>query len=367
MEEVKCMGCGVMLQTEDENKIGYTTEAALERDHILCKRCYRLKHYNEIVDVTMDNEDFVRILTQIGAEDALVVKVIDLFDLTGSIVSGMLRLIGYNDMILVGNKRDLLPKAVKDTKIINWVRRSIKEFGLKVVDCCLTSSTKGHGINELLEIIEEHRKGRDVYIVGCTNVGKSTLVNAIIKRYTDKTEDVITISHYPGTTLGLIEIPLDSKSFLIDTPGIINPLQYSHYLHKKNIKYLLPKKEIKPKIYQLQAKQSLFISGFARFDFVSGEDASFVCFFNNDLKIHRTKLQNADDLFLKHKGELLSPPSHEELENLGEFKKHRFKTPNYKCDLVICGLGFITIDQPYLQITVHAPKQIGVFIRHSLL
>ena len=47
-----------------------------------------------------------------------------------------------------------------------------------------------------MEMIEKYRKGRDVYIVGCTNVGKSTLVNRIIKRFTEEREDIITTSHF---------------------------------------------------------------------------------------------------------------------------------------------------------------------------
>ena len=81
-----------------------------------------------------------------------------------------------------------------------------------------------------LELIEKYRKGRDVYIVGCTNVGKSTLVNRIIKRFTEEREDIITTSHFPGTTLDIIEIPLDDCSAIVDTPGIINEHQLAHYV-----------------------------------------------------------------------------------------------------------------------------------------
>ena len=45
----------------------------------------------------------------------------------------------------------------------------------------LTSAQNHHAIKELIQRIEKLRKGRDVYVVGVTNVGKSTLINAIIK------------------------------------------------------------------------------------------------------------------------------------------------------------------------------------------
>ena len=83
-----------------------------------------------------------------------------------------------------------------------------------------------------MEKIEQYRKGRDVYVVGVTNVGKSTLINAIIQEITGD-KDIITTSRFPGTTLDKIEIPLDDGSYIYDTPGIIHRHQMAHYLTAK--------------------------------------------------------------------------------------------------------------------------------------
>lgn len=56
------------------------------------------------------------------------------------------------------------------------------EEGLRPVDVVLTSAQNKHAIKEVIDKIEHYRKGRDVYVVGVTNVGKSTLINAIIKK-----------------------------------------------------------------------------------------------------------------------------------------------------------------------------------------
>ncbi len=363
----KCIGCGSEFQTENELNPGYIKQSVLDKnEEVLCQRCFRLKHYRDIVDVDLTNDDFVKILADIANRDALIVNVVDLFDISGSIISSIQRFIGNNDMILVGNKRDILPKALKDNKLKNWVRRIINEYGYKVIDVALVSAEKGHGIDELLTMIEQYRNNRDVYIIGCTNVGKSTLVNAIIKRFSENTEDIITVSQFPGTTLGLIEIPLNEQNNIIDTPGIINNHQYAFYLDKRHLSHILPKKEIKPKVYQLESKQTLFFDGLARFDFLFGNRTSFVCYFSNEVKIHRTKLENAFNLFEKHIGELLSPPTKDEYELMGEYVKHQFKTTKEKCDIVISGLGFITIDAPDISVCVSSPKNVGVFIRPSL-
>lgn len=66
-------------------------------------------------------------------------------------------------------------------------------------------------MQELLDTIEKYRESRDVYVVGVTNVGKSTLINQIIQQ-TVGVQDVITTSQFPGTTLDKIEIPLDDST-----------------------------------------------------------------------------------------------------------------------------------------------------------
>ena len=38
----------------------------------------------------------------------------------------------------------------------------------------------------------------------------------------------------PGTTLDMIDIPLDETSFMYDTPGIIQEHQMTHLVSEKN-------------------------------------------------------------------------------------------------------------------------------------
>lgn len=369
MNELYCIGCGAKIQSDDEKSPGYVPSKNLEKseEEILCKRCFRLRHYNEITDVNMSSDDYLKLLRKISEDDALVLMIVDIFDFTGSFIPGINRHTGSNNLIVVGNKIDLLPKSSNHNRLKNWMRRLLKEYGLKPIDVSLISSLKGHGIDNLMELIESYRKNRNVYVVGCTNVGKSSLINRIIKNFTDVKEDVITTSHFPGTTLDMISIPLDNDNFIIDTPGIINEHQYAHYISPKSLKLITPKKEIKPIVNQLNPNQTLFYGGLARVDFTKGNRCSFVSYMPNSINIHRTKLEKADELFINHKGELLSPPNKEEIDKLPKMVKQNFVTPDYKCDIVISGLGFISINQKDSHITVHAPSGVGVFIRQSII
>ncbi len=366
MSEYLCIGCGVKIQTEDKNALGYAPQSAIEKETIICQRCFRLKHYNEVQDVDLTDDDFLKILNTIGKSDALIVKIVDIFDFNGSWLPGLHRFVGKNKILLVGNKVDLLPKSVKRNKLINWMKQEAKELGLKPEDVFLVSAAKGQAIKEVAEAIDSYREGKDVYIVGCTNVGKSTFINRILKEVTGE-GDVITTSHFPGTTLDIIEIPLADGKALIDTPGIINHHQMAHYIDKRDLKIITPKKEIKPKVYQLNEEQTLFIGGLARFDYISGGRRSFVCHFSNELNLHRTKLEKADELYTNHAGELLTPPRPEQMETFPELIKHEFNVKEGKVDIVFSGLGWITINEPGAKVAAHVPKGVHAIMRRSLI
>ncbi|SDH46668.1 hypothetical protein SAMN05192534_10613 [Alteribacillus persepolensis] len=362
-----CAGCGARIQTEDPSSSGYVPSSALKRNVIICQRCFRLKHYNEVQDIDLDNTDFTDKLHELGKRNALIVKVVDLFDFEGSWISGFHRYIGENDVILLANKVDLLPKSTNKNKLKNWIYRTAKEHGLYVKDILFMSAEKNIGVVEAAQAMDAYRNGKDVYVTGCTNVGKSTFINKLIQEFDGDEEQLITTSHFPGTTLDTIDLPLDDGSRLYDTPGIMNNKQMAHYVTKQDLKQLLPVKEIKPRIFQLNSQQTLFVAGFLRVDFLRGDPNSFVAYFANNLHIHRTKQEKAEQLYSNHAGEMLSPPSKETLERMPAFVKHSFKIKKEKTDIVISGFGWISVIEPGAEVEVYAPEGVGVSLREAVI
>ncbi len=61
-EPLFCIGCGAQIQTADPKGPGYTPQSAiqkgLESGELYCQRCFRLRHYNEIVPVGLTDDDF---------------------------------------------------------------------------------------------------------------------------------------------------------------------------------------------------------------------------------------------------------------------------------------------------------------------
>ena len=136
--DLVCIGCGVKVQTEDPKGLGYAPKSALEKENIICQRCFKLKHYNEVQDVSLTDDDFLKILNKVGETDSLIVKIVDIFDFNGSWLPGLHRFVGGNDVLLIGNKVDLLPKSVKHNKLINWMKQSCEGIGLTSSRCAFS-------------------------------------------------------------------------------------------------------------------------------------------------------------------------------------------------------------------------------------
>ncbi|RMC39140.1 ribosome biogenesis GTPase YqeH [Lactobacillus sp. ESL0236] len=367
-DKIICIGCGAVLQSDEINEAGYLPAKRLkdaidtEDNDIYCQRCFRLRHYNEIMPVAIDNDDFLALLNSLAEKKSLIVNVVDLFDFTNSLLSSLTRFIGDNDFILVGNKFDLFPKNSRQSKIKDWMRQEANRVGLFPKKIFLVSAKKQKNLANLISYLDKRSQEQDVYFVGMTNVGKSTLINAIINQMGD-IKDLITTSRFPGTTLDKIEIPLENGHFLVDTPGIMSENQLATRLNARDLAVISPQKPMKPATYQLRLGNTLFLAGLGRIDYLKGEPTSFTVYVARDLYVHRTKTENADEFYLKHLGELLVPPA--DTTDLPALKGQEFHT-SVKSDLLFGGIGFITVPANCL-VKIYTPNRIGLGIRRALI
>lgn len=347
-ERIKCLGCGAFIQTDDPNKEGYIDKKVLEKktnslDNFYCKRCFDLKHYNRQMIVQKNYEEYISNLEDIKKSKGFIVNIVDGIDLDGSLIMGINTLFNSSNILLVVNKIDLFLNSINLNKVYDYIRRHLKECNIKVKDVLLMSSIKDEDIDRLIEKINElNDKQRDVYFVGMSNVGKSTILNKIINKFTGE-EDVITVSGSINTTLGNIVIPYNDKVNFIDTPGIVNEKNIVYYLDKDSLDYIRPTNYIKPKTFQLNPGQTIFVAGFARIDFLDCERCSIITNFANNLLIHRTKLENANEFYDKHKDDILIHPTPVERERLGEFKTKDYNLDGKKTDICFSGLGYVTL------------------------
>jgi hypothetical protein len=334
MNEKKCLGCGVTLQDENVLLEGYTVN--LEND--LCQRCFRLKNYGEYQATTRTNEEYKEILENVGKTKDLVIYVTDLLNIEQDLFN--IREFLPNKILLVLNKRDVIPKSVKDEKIINYFKEKYDFF----VDIVVVSSEKNINMDLLLRRIKFFQVTKNVYVCGHTNAGKSSLINALIKNYSESKQE-LTISPIPSTTLDSITIEINDYLTIIDTPGLIDEESITNYVSEKELKNINPKKEIKPRTYQIKAGQSLLIGDFVRLDYVEGEKNSFTLYMSNSISVKKIS-------FLKN-------------ESLKNFSKRTYQLP-FNQDIVIKGLGFVKIVNRGV-VDIYLNQRVGTFLRDNLI
>lgn len=338
----KCKGCGAYLQEEYPEKAGFIPK--LTWDSLYCKRCFRMKNYNELPKIVANNEDYLHVIDSVIKRNGLIVFVVDIFSFKSTFTKAMIDKLRKKDVILVANKYDLFPKSTSVGKIVNWLSHQCERIFFSVNAIHIVSSKKGYYIDELMNTIDLARKDRDVYFVGCANVGKSSLINALLKRNTSNNDDVIATSNIPGTTLDEITIPFfeDNKAF-IDTPGLINEFDILNHLLPDSFDFIIPNSEIKPITYQITEGNSICLAGLSSISFSDCDSLSVICYTSKNLYIHRCKTERLEELFKNQLGKLFNPPSDKDISSIEYDYIDFILDGSKKKDICFSGFGFISI------------------------
>jgi ribosome biogenesis GTPase YqeH len=343
----RCPGCGLILQSVDAILPGYVPQKHVEKHEVLlCQRCFKLQHYGEDIaqKESFKIDDFLTILHQAKQDNAVIIWVLDLMFYETSLSLTLLEALKGIKTYFVGTKRDLLPKSLSNDKLKAQIETFLKERHVIFEDILIASTKIKESLVTLQTIIAKQHANRDLYIFGAASSGKSSLINAFLKHFSNQTNKPITTSPFPGTTLRVIEIPLTSSQTIYDTPGYVAEHSLLNKVEKEVIKLIMPKVELKPKHYRLGAKESLAIGGLVRVDVLSGPKVSLSIYVANPVTFHRFSLIKAEERFyhLLKRG-LLKPFSKRFVEQRS-FTVVELTLPSTgRQDISISGLGWISI------------------------
>lgn len=415
-----CYGCGAPLQTAEEAAPGYVdpdTYQLKKRHHqlrtVLCGRCKLLSHGHMVTAVGghggypggkkfVSAEQLREKLSYLRHEKALIVKLVDIVDFNGSFLARVRDFAGANPIILVITKVDLLPRDTDLNCIGDWVVESVVKKKLNVLSVHLTSSKSLVGITGVISEIHQERKGRDVYILGSANVGKSAFISAMLRTMAYKDPVAAAAQKYkpiqsavPGTTLGPIQIEAFlSGGKLYDTPGVHLHHRQAAVIHADDLPSLAPQSRLKGRCFPANdtdvelSGNSLFWAGLVRIDVIKALPRSRLTFYGpKKLKINMVPTTEADQFYETEVGVTLTPPTGKEraegwtgLQGVRELKIKYEERDRPACDIAISGLGWISVepsgvpsnsaeevyDGGELHLVVHVPKPVEVFMRPPL-
>ncbi|CCV64278.1 GTP-binding protein, putative fragment [Alteracholeplasma palmae J233] len=86
---------------------------------------------------------------------------------------------------------------------------------------------------------------------------------------------------------------------LWDMPGLFQMGYLHQIMPYEKYKTILPEKVLRPTIYQLNATQAIIIDGLIAINYIKGEKQSFVFYFNQIIKYHKTNVLKVPILFDK--------------------------------------------------------------------
>lgn len=376
MKEKKCIGCGEKLQYDNPVLPGYIPKNILEtRDNIICKRCFRLKHYGENLEKEEEKDVYRLEVKKAISEADIVIPIFDIIDFESSFTNEIIDLLEDKTILALINKIDLLPSYIHISEVSKWVNYYFNENNFFPSDIAFVSAEKKYGVNGIFRKIQYIAKNIlkkkldtkiKIAIMGVSNVGKSRLINLLL----DKNSS--TVSKFSGTTKKNIKNIKNTKEFkleIIDTPGLIPDGRLSDLLNSDMSYKLVPSGEISRKTYRLKEKMVFMMSNLAYFEVLSNpknKNSSIVSVYaSKEVKFHVTNKNKVDELYSN-----LNFFNLLDEENYEKYNKNEFITREYTIDenedLVIAGLGYIEVKRGPLEVRLHLPKYVKVVVRKSI-
>lgn len=164
VSDVPCSGCGAMLHCQDPIIPGYLPSEkfkCLTREDMrmsMCQRCFLIQAYNMFLNVRVSAETYPQIIQKIKHSKALVMVVVDLFDMKNSVYKDLLKYIGTNrPLFIVGNKVDMIPmdsprylERTKQALLEVCEAAGLNPTGKNIRHVCLVSAKTGYGIENLV-------------------------------------------------------------------------------------------------------------------------------------------------------------------------------------------------------------------------
>ena len=368
---LRCYHCGAILQCENENEKGYIIPESLHRatpiQIIYCDRCFEtMKAFNNSELEQKVDQEVLKILDDAFATDALIIWVVDLFSFNGTLNSEIAKKVKKLNVIVVGNKRDLFPLNVKDESLVEYLNVTFNAYGIKPKSVRLLGATNKIDSKELIDSMNTARKGHDVYMIGNSTSGKTSIINRAMKGFENKTTRQIKTITYPGTSVNVLEIPLSRSSFFYELPGISQTTSATGKLEKDVVRQIVPKKAVKFITRTMSAGDALMVGSLAAFEIIKGKTTNYRFYSAEGVETRKVQSKKLDDYINENNIRRFARPVSERLVSFLDYDMFEYAMENDKKwhDIAIEGLGWLSFIAQGQMIRIRLPK--GVALKESL-
>ncbi len=368
---LRCYHCGAILQCENENEKGYIIPESLHRatpiQIIYCDRCFEtMKAFNNSELEQKVDQEVLKILDDAFATDALIIWVVDLFSFNGTLNSEIAKKVKKLNVIVVGNKRDLFPLNVKDESLVEYLNVTFNAYGIKPKSVRLLGATNKIDSKQLIDSVNTARKGHDVYMIGNSTSGKTSIINRAMKGFENKTTRQIKTITYPGTNVNVLEIPLSRSSFFYELPGISQTTSATGKLEKDVVRQIVPKKAVKLITRTMSAGDALMVGSLAAFEIIKGKTTNYRFYSAEGVETRKVQSKKLDDYINENNIRRFARPVSERLVSFLDYDMFEYAMENDKKwhDIAIEGLGWLSFIAQGQMIRVRLPK--GVALKESI-
>ncbi len=362
----RCYNCGAILQCEDEKKEGYIDKSLLEQGNeavLFCQDCYNRQRYNFAPRDPHVSPEFLSLLEDAQASDSLIVYVIDLFSFESSFAPEVTSRIEGLNILVVANKRDLLPEHCSAEWLKEYVAHRFRMARLQVKkeDVILTSLSSTIDVSSIAKEIEERRRRHDVYVIGAAGAGKTQLIYAYLRGYSNDSNRAVSSGDYPGTSIRVMMIPLDGSTFLYDTPGIPTDNSIIAKLPSDEAKAVYPDRAVKKKTVNLSEGEGVGFGGLCLLELHKGEKTALDCYVSSYLPINKKSAKGVKNYFneLNDKSTYPKVPSALDAQSFDAFDIE--VTEEGDRDIGVEGLGFFSFKGNGQTWRIFVPKGIAVY------
>jgi ribosome biogenesis GTPase A len=332
----------------------------------LCQRCFRLRHYGQFKAVAGDEAGLNQMLQAVLAKSDLILLVVDVFDPEGSMPTRWASLFKL-PVFMVVNKADLLPKHTPWAEMVPWFQNrwaarfpGIELHGVNVV----AARGQGPGQGAKLALLKQELTGKRVSVLGAANVGKTSLLTALLASENERKANLPLISRFPGTTQETTAWVLGASGIkLYDTPGLMPGGRMGDLLTPVTASRLLPQKKYQVKLWDLPSGGAVLGGGLVGVWNQSSTARTLVFFTAEQTTLHRSRGEKAEKLLAEGPDWLrVYRPSERPRENQEEtFTVHAGE------DLYISGFGWVAVKRATARLRLIAPVGVEVGTRPSLI